>query len=207
MGTEEDWPVEQTWSMRNTHWHAYVEHTSLDSASPRAERLERAPEEVLTTPTEVAAWLEVNLRSATKPEETGKKRAKDERDFSDSHRVHVSLASRGESIYTGGEGDADPRGRGGHPRRLPQLARRGRRRPAEGGPPPLGATAIPVGPGDHTDQVCTGSPSCIRSTYLASIPASAPSRPAPRSSRPATTSRCHSAPVRPARQRASITPR
>ncbi|MBB5956512.1 hypothetical protein FHS29_003098 [Saccharothrix tamanrassetensis] len=104
MGTEEEWPIEQTWSLRNTHWHAYVEHTSLDHASPRQERLERTPEEVLTTPAEVAAWLEVNLRSATKPEEAGKKRTKDERDFSDSNRVHASLASAGESIYTGVKG-------------------------------------------------------------------------------------------------------
>jgi hypothetical protein len=105
MTTEEDWPVEQTWSMRNTHWHAYVEHTSLDHASPRQVRLERTPEEVLTSPAEVAAWLVVNLRSATRPEETGKKRVKDERDFTDSNRVHASLASRGESIYTGVKGE------------------------------------------------------------------------------------------------------
>ncbi|KAA2262963.1 hypothetical protein F0L68_10895 [Solihabitans fulvus] len=104
MSAEEEWPVEQTWQLRNTHWHAYVEHTSLDSASPRQERLERTPEEVLTSPTEVAAWLEVNLRSATKPEEAGKKRTKDERDFSDSNQVHASLASKGESIYTGVRG-------------------------------------------------------------------------------------------------------
>ena len=57
------------------------------------------------TLTEVAAWLEVNLRSATRPEETGKKRVKDERDFTDSNRVHASLASRGESIYTGVKGE------------------------------------------------------------------------------------------------------
>lgn len=34
-----------------------------------------------------------------------KKRVKDERDFTDSNRVHASLASRGESIYTGVKGE------------------------------------------------------------------------------------------------------
>ncbi|MCP2169249.1 hypothetical protein [Goodfellowiella coeruleoviolacea] len=103
--TAEEWPVEQTWQLRNTHWHGYVEHTSLDAAPSRQERLERTPEEVLSTPEEVAAWLEVNLRGATAPPGTeGKKGAKDLRDFSDSRQVHLSLASRGESIYTGVRG-------------------------------------------------------------------------------------------------------
>ncbi|WP_016698057.1 hypothetical protein [Actinoalloteichus spitiensis] len=102
MSASEQWPVENEWATRELHWHAYVEDQSMASARSRRERLDGEPDQVLLTPKDVATWLDTQLKRATAPanKETGK-RAKDDRDFGDSFRVHESLASRGESIYTG----------------------------------------------------------------------------------------------------------
>lgn len=104
MTAAEDWPITQDWKSRGLHWHAYVEQRSLSAAGEREDRLQQQPAELLATPTEVATWLDVSLRSAMAlPSE--EKDATDSRDFSDSFRVHESLASQGESIYTGVQGD------------------------------------------------------------------------------------------------------
>lgn len=103
MTAAEDWPVTQDWKTRGLHWHAYVEQSSLSAAAEREDRLRQQPAEALSTPTEVATWLDVSLRSAMAPVED--KDGADGRDFSDSYRVHESLASRGESIYTGVQGN------------------------------------------------------------------------------------------------------
>jgi hypothetical protein len=117
MTAAEDWPIAQVWKTRGLHWHAYVEQRPLSSAGDREERLRQPPAELLTTPTEVATWLDVSLRAAialpgeskggkgTGKGKDGAKEPTDTRDFSDSFRVHESLASHGESIYTGVRGD------------------------------------------------------------------------------------------------------
>lgn len=77
----------------DVHWHGYVEEVPLGKAKKAAERRESAPHEVMTTPQEVAAWVESTVKAAASSLE--------DTDFKDSLQVWTSLASHAESITTG----------------------------------------------------------------------------------------------------------
>jgi len=86
------------------HWHGYVERVALAHAATREERLAGEPDEVMVNPEEVAAWLEGTIKAATTPAPIKGKGVEDVRDFRDSLAVWRSLASRGESVSTGVNG-------------------------------------------------------------------------------------------------------
>jgi hypothetical protein len=107
--TKDDWAVAEAWTGLGLHWHGYVERVALAHAASREDRLGTEPDEVMVNPDEVAAWLEGTIKAATSPaplKGTSLKGTKleDLRDFADSMRVWKSLASRGESVATGVNG-------------------------------------------------------------------------------------------------------
>ncbi|HEX5402106.1 MAG TPA: hypothetical protein VFX16_07375 [Pseudonocardiaceae bacterium] len=107
--TKDDWAVAEAWTGLGLHWHGYVERVALAHAATRDDRLSTEPEEVMVNPDEVAAWLEGTIKAATSPAPLKGTTLKgttleDLRDFADSMRVWRSLASRGESVSTGVNG-------------------------------------------------------------------------------------------------------
>lgn len=109
MVTKDDWAVAEAWTGLGLHWHGYVERVALAHAATRDDRLSTEPEEVMVNPDEVAAWLEGTIKAATSPAPLKGTTLKgttleDLRDFADSMRVWRSLASRGESVSTGVNG-------------------------------------------------------------------------------------------------------
>ncbi|HEX3790890.1 MAG TPA: hypothetical protein VHW44_23710 [Pseudonocardiaceae bacterium] len=113
--SKDDWPIADQWAALGMHWHGYVERVALAHAATREERLTGEPDEVMVNPDEVAAWLEGTIKAATAPApiKGGKSansasikasKVDDLRDFADSMTVWRSLASRGESVSTGVNG-------------------------------------------------------------------------------------------------------
>ena len=107
--TKDDWAVAEAWTGLGLHWHGYVERVALAHAASREDRLGTEPDEVMVNPDEVAAWLEGTIKAATSPAPMKGASPKgatleDLRDFADSMRVWRSLASRGESVSTGVNG-------------------------------------------------------------------------------------------------------
>jgi hypothetical protein len=107
--TKDDWAVAEAWTGLGLHWHGYVERVALAHAATREDRLGTEPDEVMVNPDEVAAWLEGTIKAATSPAPLKGTSLKgttleDMRDFADSMRVWKSLASRGESVSTGVNG-------------------------------------------------------------------------------------------------------
>ncbi|HEY3747572.1 MAG TPA: hypothetical protein VGL80_00125 [Pseudonocardiaceae bacterium] len=107
--TKDDWAVAEAWTGLGLHWHGYVERVALAHAASREDRLGTEPDEVMVNPDEVAAWLEGTIKAATSPAPLKGTSLKgttleDLRDFADSMRVWKSLASRGESVSTGVNG-------------------------------------------------------------------------------------------------------
>ena len=100
----EDWAVADAWAGLGLHWHGYVERVALAHAGTREERLAGEPDEVMANPDEVAAWLEGTIKAATGPAPIKGATVEDTRDFADSITVWKSLASRGESVSTGVNG-------------------------------------------------------------------------------------------------------
>lgn len=102
--SNDDWPVADAWAGLGLHWHGYVERVALAHAGTREERLAGEPDEVMSNPDEVAAWLEGTIKAATGPAPIKGATVDDLRDFGDSMVVWRSLASRGESVSTGVNG-------------------------------------------------------------------------------------------------------
>lgn len=102
--SKDDWAVVDAWTGLGMHWHGYVERTPLAHAATRDERLTTEPDEVMANPDEVAAWLEGTIKAATSPAPIKGATVEDLRDFADSMQVWRALASRGESVSTGVNG-------------------------------------------------------------------------------------------------------
>ncbi len=103
---ESEWPVSTTWKTLGIHWHGYTSQAreAGSQMEDRRGRLGRQPDVVHETPEGVASWLEEQCKRysrATSIDSVPPKRAKDDRDFGDSYRVNLSLASKGESLHTG----------------------------------------------------------------------------------------------------------
>jgi hypothetical protein len=100
----EDWTIAESWTSLSMHWHGYVERVALAHAATRDERLSTEADEVMVNPEEVAAWLEGTIKAAASPAPIKGATVEDLRDFADSLRIWRSLASRGESVSTGVNG-------------------------------------------------------------------------------------------------------
>lgn len=102
--SKNDWTVVDAWAGLNLHWHGYVERVALAHAASREARLTTEPDEVMTNPDEVAAWLEGTIKAASAPAPIKGAAVDDGRDFADSVRVWRCLASQGDSVSTGVNG-------------------------------------------------------------------------------------------------------
>lgn len=91
---------------RGKHWHAYLETDPAEKPVDRWQRLQRAPDAVLSSPDDVAEWIEQRLIELG---ERRKVRAIADRewveigdadDLAHLFGEHIVIASRGDSIYT-----------------------------------------------------------------------------------------------------------
>ncbi|MBA0126724.1 hypothetical protein H0B56_14320 [Haloechinothrix sp. YIM 98757] len=100
--------ISDAWYWAGVHWHGYV-IARADGACPllrcRFARLARVPDAVLVDPVAVADWIEHHTRTYLHPRQTWAPaeqrwvRCGDTEDLARSRRMHLAIASRGDSLY------------------------------------------------------------------------------------------------------------